>query len=110
MEEGGSQGDKLAPGENLSGKVANQIKEEADPQRVSGRLPEVLADTGSLGGFAGQMLEALIARAGLSPRKLEVVNLYAQGLKPDEIAAVLGIARGTVYKLFEKARLKFSAG
>jgi non-specific serine/threonine protein kinase len=46
------------------------------------------------------------ARRPLSPREREVADLVAQGLRRREIAARLGITRGTVDDTLKLVRLK----
>jgi RNA polymerase sigma factor (sigma-70 family) len=48
-------------------------------------------------------LDRLSQRAGLSPREAEVLNLKRQGLTQEQIGGRLGITRGAVKKLEERA-------
>jgi hypothetical protein len=81
------------------------------PEGIVGR-PRTLADTLPGGEDPGRTVEQglelgeLVARSSLSRREREVVDLRAEDHSEAEIAAILGIARGTVSSLWARSLRK----
>ena len=72
-----------------------------------------------IGSFAFQAARTMVVRAQhgclpqievLTTRELDCIRLVAKGKHDEDIAAILGIAKGTVKRHIENARVKYDVG
>ena len=79
-----------------AGRLLETLADRGDSREPPGEEPRRLED--------GELIRSLLERTALSPLQSEVIRMrYFQGMKIAEVARVLGVNPGTVYRHHDRA-------